>query len=67
LACRARKCGGQELVDISGQLKQLRLGELSTSMSSYVRRTSVWAGRKGLGEPWPNLYALLHAIACTDA
>lgn len=62
LAQHLIEVGGQELVDISEQLKQLRLSELSPSMSSYVRRTAVWAGRKGLGETWPNLYALLHAI-----
>ncbi len=67
LAQHLIEVSGQELVDISEQLKQLRLSELSPSMSSYVRRTAVWAGRKGLGETWPELYALLHAIPCAQA
>ncbi|WP_432832870.1 hypothetical protein [Dactylosporangium sp. CA-092794] len=67
LAQHLIEVGGQELVDISEQLKQLRLSELSPSLSSYVRRTAVWAGRKGIGETWPDLYTLLHAIHNTGA
>jgi len=63
LAQHLIEVSGQELVDIGGQLRELRLTELSASMSAYVRRTFVWAGRKSLGEAWPDLYAALHAKA----
>ena len=63
LAQHLIEVSGQELVDIGRQLRELRTAELSASMLSYVRRTSVWAGRKGLAEAWPDLYAALQTIA----
>ena len=44
LAQHLIEVSGQELVDIGRQLRELRTAELSASMLSYVRRTSVWAG-----------------------
>jgi hypothetical protein len=53
---------GQELVDIGGQLQELRRAELSPSMRAYVRKTAEWAGRRGPGEAWPDLYDRLSAL-----
>jgi len=54
---------GQELVDIGGQLQELRRAELAPSMRAYVRKTAEWAGRRGPGEAWPDLYDRLSALA----